>query len=482
MGKKNRKKNSPEQNPKETKLREIQPAPVPEETVEKTHFKPHRAFEKRSPEKVTGIRQSKVNPKTEALMQHEKHKRRIVVIFLVVAGVMGCVFLIYYCMNQYEKARARDKRANIQLERLATIERKIEEESDYLRERAARDAIRIAEGIIRMDYRRFATEMEEKIKKYEDILESSFPVLMPPDQPGVNFIAKSAMLDMVHIPAGEFYMGRHDNEAGGADELPRRKITLPYQFWIARTEITNWQMRKLVPGFRMKEWDRNHPIDGLNQPAGGVKYHNAELYCQKLTELERQAGKIPDHYEYRLPTEAEWEYACRGGTETIYFWGNEFGETGGAYANSLDLRAANIFGWSKGEDMNKNDGYVVSAPAGSFKPNPFGLHDMSGNLWEWCYDWYAPDAYNDSVTPSRSPLQNKPVSVGYKIMRPWDAGSYTIDTTAKVIRGGSWGNLPQDLRSAKRDFMPPQEENIGVGFRPVLAPKPTIPSKTENVR
>lgn len=430
-------------------------------------------------EKLTGARQSKVNPKVQTLLQHEQHKRNIVKIFLIVTAVMTVLFLIYFLQDQFARTGRHNKAIQARLAKLEENERRMFSVNGYEQERAARDGIRLAEAVLALDYRGQIAEMEKKIKQYNEILETSFPVLAAPGEEGSGFIAKSAMLDMVHIPAGEFYMGQRQNEPGGLneDELPRRKITIANQFWIARTEVSVWQMRKLIPGYKMELWG-GYTLDGLSQPAGSVKWHTAALFCQKLTELERAAGRIPEHYEYRLPSEAEWEYACRAGTESTYYWGNSFGNEGAVYANSLDKRSALKFGWQEGPDMAQNDRHYVSAPAGSYKPNAFGLYDMSGNLWEWCYDWYDPNAYKDHITPRKSPVQLRPVSVAYTQYRPFDASTYDIETPCKVIRGGSWGNLPEDLRSAKRDFMPPEQANTGVGFRPVLAP--VIPTKTRN--
>ncbi len=271
------------------------------------------------------------------------------------------------------------------------------------------------------------------------------------------------MLDMVFIPAGTFRMGgSRDNE------IPVHQVTISKPFWMAKTEVTNRQMKALIPGFDAGEWNSFH-LNLPDQPAVRVRWDQAVMYCAKLTELERSQGRLPAGYVYRLPTEAEWEYACRAGTSTDFYWGTSFGNLGAAYANALDKTAAERFSWALKPvaDAAGKDGHLVSAPVSSFQPNAFGLCDMSGNAAEWCQDWYDPHGYTkDAVT---DPAKLTPVNVNYTRFRNFDAGTWTTQTACRVIRGGSWGVEPLKVRSAYRDFMPPNEGNTGVGFRPVLA-------------
>ena len=104
-----------------------------------------------------------------------------------------------------------------------------------------------------------------------------------------------------------------------------------------------------------------------------------------------------------------------------------------------------------------------------FAPNTWHLYDMSGNAAEWCYDWYDPKAYSDPEMAGADPVKRDPVSVGFTRYRPFDAGTWTTETACRVIRGGDWGMEPKKLRSAYRFFMPPNESDTAVGFRPVLA-------------
>jgi len=454
--------------------------------------------------KFTGARQSKENPRIQSMVQHEQNKMRIAKIFVGITVAMAVLLVVYLVMDSNQKTTARSALIAGEIDKLDDLDRKIAESDYYTSARCARDGVRIAENVIKINYanldkrrnvitrlaesvvgtenRNISDEMDKRIAKYNEILETSFPILAAEGYKGANFIVKSAMLDMIHIPDGEFSMGRGPDETGEKDELPRRTITIQDQFWIARTPVDVWQMRKLIPGYnilipgqRTGEY-AGFQLDHLNFPAGNVKWHTAVLYCQTLTRLEQEKGRVPEGYEYRLPTEAEWEYACRAGTDTIYYWGNGFGNEGAKYANSLDKQAAMHFDWKGGPDMADKDGFIVASPCGNFKPNNFGLFDMSGNVWEWCFDWYYPQAYDEKITRTISPVQLHSFAVSYQKMLPFDAGVYYIEIPCKVIRGGSWGSLPSDLRSALRSYRPPDDENIGVGFRPVLAPK--IETKT----
>jgi formylglycine-generating enzyme required for sulfatase activity len=284
---------------------------------------------------------------------------------------------------------------------------------------------------------------------------------------GKSFVDPVILAEMVHIPPGGFIMGLRPNEIGDDDETPPRLVQISRGFWLSSTEVTNKQFRVLFPNHHTELW-KNYVLDADPLPVVKVDWHTAKVFCRKLTDLERASGRLPPGYVYRLPTEAEWECACRAGTKGIWFWGDKFGETGKEHANTLDKRSARLFDWRDDSDCPGNDSYPVAAPAGSFKPNNFGLYDMIGNVWEWCYDWYNPKAY--SSLPAVDPVQTEPVAVDIKKIRPFDAGHYFINSTARVIRGGSWGNTPSMCRAANRDFSTPEDKNTGIGFRVALAP------------
>jgi sulfatase modifying factor 1 len=169
-----------------------------------------------------------------------------------------------------------------------------------------------------------------------------------------------------------------------------------------------------------------------------TSWNDAVELCDKLTKLERQAGRLPANYEYTLPTEAQWEYAVRAGTKDATFAGT------GAVVDEIAWYGAN----STIDYVGKSLGRTVAGPrtAGVKKANPWGLRDMTGNLWEWCLDWYGPHP-KGSVTDPKGP----------------ETG------TLRVNRGGSWGSAAASVRSANRATNPPAEASAWRGFRLALA-------------
>ena len=163
-----------------------------------------------------------------------------------------------------------------------------------------------------------------------------------------------------------------------------------------------------------------------------VSWEDATAFCEWLSAEEGRA--------YRLPSEAEWEFACRAGTETIFFWGDD-PDDGEGYLNAADL-SGTPDGRNWKYKFNFNDGYVVTAPVGRFKPNAFGLRDMLGNVWEWCGDWYG--AY-----PAAS------------VDDPTGPATGSI----RVFRGGGWSDDAWICRSAFRFRISPAFRYDGVGFR-----------------
>jgi len=268
---------------------------------------------------------------------------------------------------------------------------------------------------------------------------------------------------MTWIPAGTFTMGSPATEQGRkADESPQTTVTLTKGYWLGTTEVTIGQWKAVTghslrdkvlqllndetlddfDGKKMKErdfmhFDKNNPDkimanedDGL--PMYFVSWNEAMEFCKKLTEQERAHGRLPAGYEYTLPTEAQWEYACRAGT------------IGPTYSDgSLD----NIAWYVKNSFIGYTGKGLGNPPAGprdvgAKLPNKWGMQDILGNNWEWCRDWYGPYP-GGSVTDPTGP----------------------INGTYRVNRGGSFGSGAFDERSANRAKNPPNETSAYRGFR-----------------
>ena len=177
----------------------------------------------------------------------------------------------------------------------------------------------------------------------------------------------------------------------------------------------------------------------MDHPVVNVSWNDATAFCQWLSQKE---GKT-----YRLPTEAEWEYACRAGSQSRYWFGSD-PEDLARYGNVSDASAKSAFTWWE-HGIKSDDGFIFTAPVGRFPANPWGLHDMHGNVNEWCQDWYAEDYY----AQFRTQIAVDPVGPS--------------SGTNRVLRGGSWYLYPWFARSAYRGWLTPDLHNISFGFRVV---------------
>jgi len=244
-------------------------------------------------------------------------------------------------------------------------------------------------------------------------------------------------MEFVWIPGGCFQMGSPDSEKGHKYyEGPVHEVCVD-GFWMGKTEVTNRQFRKWKPEHNSKRF-KDYTMNNDNQPAVFVSWFEAKAFAEWLT-------KNNNGYKFRLPTEAEWEYAARAGTTTSRFWGKE-ADDACQYANVNDKSAYRI--WRGTNYHNCNDTYVLTAPAGSFLPNQFGLYDMLGNVWEWCEDIHYIYAY-------RIHSHNNPI--------------FIKNGPKRVLRGGGWNCEPELVRCACRIGLEPIEKGkFSVGFRLVM--------------
>jgi formylglycine-generating enzyme required for sulfatase activity len=230
---------------------------------------------------------------------------------------------------------------------------------------------------------------------------------------------------MLFVPSGEFVMGSEAPDAGPT-ERPPTKVTLS-KFYISRHLVTNAEYEQ----FDSSHIRKRAAGAGDRHPVVYISSLEAIKYCQWLSARERK--------KYRLPTEAEWEYAARGADGRKYPWGNH--EHRGDLANFADRNT--VFAWS---DHEIDDGYPESSPVGAFPfgASPFGVEDMAGNVWEWCVDYFEPYRGIAKVNP-RGPT----------------AGS------KRVLRGGSWKSRFNSLRATTRSSNIPNYSCNDLGFRVV---------------
>lgn len=413
---------------------------------------------------------SGVDPRLRTVESHERSKMRIAKVSILAFAIIMIVFGLAWASQSWKRHKAWSARIAAVEKQLKSIDTKLATASGYDKWKLAAEAVfwsRRGEAI--------DTDAPEpwqaREREYRACVDAE-------SKPEINrdFVVPYALIDMAYVPAGTFIMGAKPFPRQKGRENPRRQVVIGKSFWMGRMEITNSQFLTIYPNHITPTW-RDMNLNKPEQPTAMIDWHQAREFCRILTFEEQKNGRVPRGYEYRLPTEAEWEYAARAGSDTHYYWGDNFGALGAEFANSLDLYAAsrvNLSTEGEKEWMAPRDGFIVASPVGSFKPNAFGLRDMIGNVWEWCYDWYNPNAYAD--LGSADPVQYDPVSVTIEKVEKFDR-RYEKETPCKVLRGGSWGNLPSSLRCAARDWEEPGEKNRGVGFRIVLAPVLRPPGK-----
>jgi formylglycine-generating enzyme required for sulfatase activity len=273
-----------------------------------------------------------------------------------------------------------------------------------------------------------------------------FPQAPAERPPGMRFRDCADCPEMVVIPAGTFTMGSPASEVGrDSDEGPQRSVTLASPLAVGRFHVTVAEYRAYVTatGGRGNDGWRTASYKGQGQgdrhPVVNVSWEDAQAYVQWLSQ---RTGR-----RYRLLTEAEWEYAARAGTTTSRWWGDsEAGQC--AAGNGADLTAKDAEpSWTV---ASCRDGFLFTSPVGTFAPNRFGLHDMAGNARQWVEDCYA-----DSYAGASSDASVAQTSRG---------------CDRRVLRGGSWINIPRNLRSAFRFWITPGDRDSYVGFRVARTP------------
>ena len=241
-----------------------------------------------------------------------------------------------------------------------------------------------------------------------------------------DVIETSIGMKLAYIPPGEFLMGSLENERDRDNDEYQHRVRITAAFWLGVTELTQGQWQAVMG---TRPWSGQPYVkEGLDYPVTFVSWQDAQAFCQRLSQKEGDT--------YRLPTEAEWEYACRAGTSTVYHFGDDASRLGD-------------YAWFEYNALDVDEKYKYARRVGQKRPNPFGLYDMHGNVWEWCSDWYGQDYYGNS------PPDDPPGPV---------AGSH------RVFRGGGWSSIAGCCRSSDRGRFPPVDRFNHLGFRVARSP------------
>jgi formylglycine-generating enzyme required for sulfatase activity len=245
-------------------------------------------------------------------------------------------------------------------------------------------------------------------------------------------------IKFVYVPQGTFRMGSPQSEEGRFAGENLVNVTISRPFLISQTEVTQSQWKQLMAS---EPW-KGKPFvkEGDNYPASHISWEMANEFCNRLTEREHLAGRVPNE-RYTMPTEAQWEYACRAGTQTAYSFGD-------------DKSLLGDYAWWGGHECGGNSrGQEYGHEVATKKPNPWGIYDMHGNMWEWCSDYAAGDQVGgvDPKGPSSGP--------------------------GRILRGGGWPECPTFLRSANRTDGGPAVGNFGV--RVIRVAEPAAPGQAQ---
>ncbi len=278
-----------------------------------------------------------------------------------------------------------------------------------------------------ISHNRFHTDVDKLIQVLEKIIAAQ-PPIQHDEAPGQSVGDKpdkkrlSFEPEMVRIPPGKFLMGSPENDTTRWDnEGPQHEVTIAYAFEIGKYAVTfdEYDVFAKVTGRKLPP---DHGWGRGNRPVINVSFEDAQAYVQWLSQ---ETGK-----QYRLPTEAEWEYVARAGSTTDYWWGDDIGRNN-AVCDGCGSQ------WDNRQ----------TAPVCSFKPNPFGVYDTAGNVWEWVQDCWHENYDNAPVDGSA-----------------WNTANGG-DCARRVVRGGSWDYDPQNLRSANRNWNDSDKAYINLGFR-----------------
>jgi formylglycine-generating enzyme required for sulfatase activity len=233
-------------------------------------------------------------------------------------------------------------------------------------------------------------------------------------------------------PPGQFRMGSPADEPDHRADETQVDVTLSRGYWMGKFEVTQGEWRRVVGEFPA---ELNAGV-GDDFPIYGTNYLQAEEFCRKLSQQARAAGELAAGWEFRIPTEAQWEYACRAETSTAFSNGDSLTSADATFGKPYDGTPTGVPG-------------SAATPVGSYAANAWGLCDMHGNEWEWCRDWYHA-RLPGGVDPDLSTVQGARNGDG---------------TYSRVRRGGAWVEAANDCRSSRRLRYEPERRSDHIGFR-----------------
>jgi formylglycine-generating enzyme required for sulfatase activity len=240
---------------------------------------------------------------------------------------------------------------------------------------------------------------------------------------GVHTVTSASNLQMIWVEPGTFTMGSPTTEAGRSTNEAEHNVTLTKGFYLGKYEVTQAQYEAVMTGNSngLSATPSNWP-NNANRPVEKVSWDDVQIFLTRLNAAELTAGRLPAGWSYVLPTESEWEYACRAGTTTAYSWGSSIAASNANYSSS---------------------GINQTRDVGQYAANPWGFFDMHGNVWEWTADWYQAAYPSGNVTDPAGPASG----------------------SLRVLRGGSSPNTGPSLRSALRSYSTPGGRYNSLGFR-----------------
>jgi formylglycine-generating enzyme required for sulfatase activity len=270
----------------------------------------------------------------------------------------------------------------------------------------------------------FAWKQSEKKWYSFNEVRNAWDVLPGQNKAGDTYTIPDLSLEMIWVEPGTFMMGSPDDEEGRSTNETQHEVTLTKGYWLGKYEVTQTQWEKVM------NYNPSH-FKGVDRPVEGLYWTEIEVFCKRLNYRESEAGRLPTGMAYHLPTEAQWEYACRAGTTTAYYWGAAIDSSNANYAigQTFDI--------------------------GQYAANPWGFFDMHGNVWEWCADLheriYPSFAVSDPVGPAE---------------RQYDMGEGSHRTgTFAVVRGGRSANRNQTLTGIRKYNPRNHDKKKFVGFR-----------------